>query len=285
MSNLSQVNSTQKVTNSLAIRHTIAQVAAQRDAVAATVIQRFFVGHQTQVEDEMLKEAIARSINPGDCFEETFNAELDMADGGFGIALVTPSRDCEIAFQAYGQTELGAVALTRLLQMDDEYIKTGWRELNGLLTEEGIKAYGKGLWRPFRVASNGYESDTVTPSGALMLPDDFTEEFYSTGDVANPLAILHHELMAHVLPLKEAEGLEPGREMELICIRFESEMLRELGLRERHLNWGLDDGTLNHTLHEPTERYYRGLVRYDEAGDLVEVSPESYDIIGPAIAV
>jgi hypothetical protein len=62
------------------------------------------------------------------------------------------------------------------------------------------------------------------------------------------LLILHHEIKAHVLPLIEAEGLAPGREIELICVRLKSEMLRELGLPERKFNWGRDDGTLDYIL-------------------------------------
>jgi len=70
--------------------------------------------------------------------------------------------------------------------------------------------------------------------------------------------------------------------MELICIRLESEMLREQSLPERTLNWGKDDGTLDHTLHESSEQYLQGLVRYDHDGTLIEVDPETDIIIGPA---
>ncbi len=199
--------------------------------------------------------------------------------------MLPPSLSAESAFREYGLTDLGAVAIERMLTLDDEHIGNEWRDVNGLITAMAIAAYRAGLWRPFRVVSNGVNSDAVTPGGALMLPDDFEDEYYSTGDIANPLAIIHHELMAHVLPLKEAEGLEPGRERELICIRFESEMLRYLGLRERALNWGRDDGVLNHTLHEPSEQYYQGLVRYDKAGALVEVDPDTLSITGAAIDI
>jgi hypothetical protein len=47
------------------------------------------------------------------------------------------------------------------------------------------------------------------------------------------IEILHFSLNG-----TEAEGLVPGREMELICARLESEMLHELGLTKRPLNWG-----------------------------------------------
>ena len=253
----------------------------QRAENVEIIINRHFVGKMNSTES-LAREAIVRSINPGDDFSTELKEAEELADGGFGPELIPPSASVEAAFHEYGQTELGATALQRLIAMDEKHIKQGWRTRDGVLTEKGIEAYGAGLWRPFRVASNGEFSDTVTPSGALVLPDDFDEELYSTGDIANPLAILHHELKAHVLPLKEAEGLEPGREMELICIRFESEMLRELGLRERALNWGRDDGTLDHTLHEPSEQYFEGLVRHDEEGNLVEVSPETFEVIGAA---
>lgn len=256
----------------------------QRERTVETVIRRFFVGKA--VPPNHGREAIARSINPGPDFMHRLTEEEELAEGGFGPELTAPSASVEAAFRAYAHTELGAVALARLIKWDNTFIEKKWRKPDGALTEAGIKAYGDGLWRPFRVASNGEESDTVTQSGAMVLPDNFPdEEFYSTGDVLNPLAILHHELMAHVLPLKAAEGLEPGREMELICIRFESEMLRELGLRERHLNWGKDDGTLDHTLHEPSEQYFEGLVRYNRKGELVEIDPETDTVIGPAKAI
>ena len=245
------------------------------------VINRFFFG-KASIEN-LERESIARSLNPGKDFPIRLEEEEILADDGFGVQLQTPSDLVEMAFRHYAQTELGAVALARLLEWDQQFINHGWREESGALTEAGISAYGDGLWRPFRVASNGDSPDTVTPSGALVLPDQFVQEYYSTGDISNPLAILHHEIKAHVLPLKEAKGLVPGREMELICIRLESEMLRELGLQERRLNWGKDDGTLDHTLHEASESYYHGLVRQDEAGVLVEVEPDTYNIVGPAI--
>lgn len=244
------------------------------------IIQRFFVGKCN--DNSLALEALMRSINPGPGFEQRLLDAEELADGGFGPELHAPSELVAKAFRDYAFTELGAVALARLIDWDNQFIDKGWRTAEGALTEAGIRAYGDGLWRPFRVASNGDDPDTVTPSGTLVLPDMFVEEFYTTGDVSNPLAILHHEIKAHVLPLKEAEGLKPGRQMELICIRLESEMLLELGLPERRLNWGQDDGTLDHTLHEPTERYFHGLVRYDNSGNLVEVNPRTDDIIGPA---
>jgi len=243
------------------------------------VIQRFFV--EKNSSENLEREAIARNLNAGSDFSERLLDEMEMAKGGFGIELLAPSKMVEDAFSEYAQIELGAVALARLITWDNRFIEKGWRKVDGALTEDGIQAYGAGKWRPFRVASNGDNSDTVTPSGALVLPDVFHEEDYSTGDVSNPLAILHHEIKAHVLPLKEGEGLVPGREMELICIRLESEMLRELGLAERQLNWGKDDGSLDHTLHEASERYFHGLVRYDD-GKLIEVDPENDLVIGPA---
>jgi len=252
----------------------------QRKENVERVIQHFFIG-KAPIEN-LEREAIVRSINPGPDFSERLHEVEDLADGGFGPELVAPSTMVEEAFVEYAQTELGAVALARLIEWDNRFIEKGWRKQDGALTEAGINAYGEGKWRPFRVASNGEDADTVTRSGALVLPDSFDEEYYSTGDVSNPLAILHHEIKAHVLPLKEAEGLVPGREMELICIRLESEMLRELGLPKRQLNWGKDDGTLDHTLHESSEQYFHGLVRYNEYGKLVEIDPETNRKIGLA---
>lgn len=250
----------------------------QREKNVELVIQRFFVG-KSPIEN-IEREAVVRSINPGPDFPENLQEAEDLAEGGFGPELLAPSTLVEDAFREYAQTELGAVALARLIAWDNQFIAQGWRTTNSALTETGIIAYGAGKWRPFRVASNGDNPDTVTPSGALVLPELFHEEYYSTGDVSNPLAILHHEIKAHVLPLKEAAGLVPGREMELICIRLESEMLRELGLPERQLNWGKDDGTLDHTLHEASEQYYHGLVRYDNEQRLIEIDPESNRTIG-----
>jgi hypothetical protein len=252
----------------------------QRKDNVELIIERFFAGKNAIQNLE--REALARSINPGPDFAERVRQAEALADGGFGPELLAPSNMVEEAFRDYAQTELGAVALARLIAWDNRFIAIGWREANGALTEEGIKAYGEGQWRPLRVASNGHGPDTVTPSGVLVLPDRFFQEYYSTGDIANPLAILHHEIKAHVLPLKEAKGLVPGRDMELICIRLESKMLRELGLPTRRLNWGRDDGTLDHTLHEPSERYFHGLVRYDDDGELVEIEPETERTIGPA---
>lgn len=252
----------------------------QRRDNVAQVIERFFIG-KAEIDD-IEYESIVRSINPGDDFADRLEEERDMLAGGFAEALIAPSVLVEQAFYEYAETELGAVALHRLLTWDDQFIEQGWRTTGGALTEAGVMAYGSGQWRPFRVASNGDESDTVTPSGMLVLPDNFQEEYYSTGDVSNPLAILHHEIKAHVLPLKEAAGLVPGREMELICIRLESEMLEELGLPQRKLNWGKDDGTLDHTLHEASERYYHGLVRFDDQDHLIEIDPVTDQIIGPA---
>jgi len=252
----------------------------QRKDNVELIIQRFFVGKNNIKNIE--REAIARNINPGQGFVKRLQDEEDFLCGGFSPELMAPSKMVEDAFRDYALTELGAVALARLITWDNQFIERGWRMPDGSLTEKGIHAYGENKWRPFRVCSNGEDSDAVTPSGALILPDMFNEEYYSTGDVSNPLAIIHHEIKAHVLPLKEGEGLVPGREMELICIRLESEMLRELGLPDRKLNWGLDDGTLNHTLHESSEQYYHGLVRYADSGKLVEVDPQTEQIIGIA---
>ncbi len=249
---------------------------------AETVIQRFFVGKCKLSPAGLSHEALVRSINPGPDFASLLREEEAWCADGFGPELAPPSVQVEQAFRDYGLTELGAVVLARLIEWDNAFIHKGWRTPGGALTEKGIQAYGAGQWRPFRVASNGEASDTVTPSGVLLLPDVFELEYYSTGDIAHPLAILHHELKAHVLPLKAAEGLVPGREMELICVRLESEMLEELGLPQRRLNWGRDDGVLDHTLDERTERYYHGLVRYDENGTLVQVDPDSGRVLGPA---
>ena len=251
----------------------------QRKKNVEIVIRRFFVSKTGAKQNE--REAVVRSVNSGPDFIERLQVEEDLAEGGFGPGLKAPSEMVKDAFLEYAQTELGAVALARLIAWDNRFIEMGWRDIDGSLTEKGILAYGEGKWRPFRVASNGDGADTVTPSGALVLPDLFQEEYYSTGDVSNPLAILHHEIKAHVLPMKEAEGLVPGREMELICIRLESEMLLELGLPERHLNWGKDDGTLDHTLHEASEQYFHGLIRYED-GNLVEIDPDTGCIVGRA---
>jgi len=255
----------------------------QREENVEVLIKRFFVAKDTgnhQMHEALEHEAIARSINPGPNFEEQFSIAEDLADGGFGPMLMAPSSLVETVFYDYVQTELGAVALAGLLEWDNQFIDMGWRSIDGALTDEGIRSYGEGKWRPFRVASNGTGSDAVTPSGVLLLPDNFEQEYYATGDISHPLAILHHEIKAHVLPLREAEGLVPGREMELICVRLESEMLRELGLPDRLLNWGMDDGTIDHTLHELDEKYYHGLIRYNDGGELIQIDPESKQIIG-----
>jgi len=251
----------------------------QRKENVEQVIQRFFVGQNNN--ENLGREAIARNINPGLDFPDRLREEEEMADGGFGFELEAPSNMVEEAFAEYAQTELGAVALERLITFDNHFIERGWRRKDGSLTDPGIYAYGEAKWRPFRVASNGEGSDAVTPSGTLLLPDMFHQEYYTTGDVSNPLAILHHEIKAHVLPLKEGADLVPGREMELICIRLESEMLHELGLPERQLNWGLDDGIHNHTLHEKSEYYYHGLVRHED-GKLIEIDPVTDITIGTA---
>jgi hypothetical protein len=82
--------------------------------------------------------------------------------------------------------------------------------------------------------------------------------------------------------MREARGLVHGRQMALICLRLESEVLSELDLPVRRLEWGRDDGTLDQTLHEPSEQMFYGLVRSDDAGGLVQVDPDSGDIIGKA---
>lgn len=251
----------------------------QREDNLEQVMQRFFAGNDQS--ESLQREAIARSLNPGADFAARLQEAEVLADGGFGPQLFAPSDMVAAAFREYARTELGAVALARLIAWDNRYITQGWRTPDGALTEAGIRAYGAGKWRPLRVASNGEDADTVTPSGALVLPDILTREYYSTGDIADPLAIIHHELKAHVLPLKEAKGLVPGREMELICIRLESEMLRELGMPARRLNWGRDDGTLDHTLHEASEEYFHGLVRYAD-GHLMQINPDTEEVLGPA---
>lgn len=246
---------------------------------AERAIQRFFVGKASIADLEY--EAILRSINPDKDYKQKLEEAVLLAEGGFGPQLTAPSVIVENAFRDYAQTDLGAVAVARLLDWDDIYIDRGWRDPEGGLTDAGITAYGEGKWRPFRVASSGYEPDTVTQSGVMVVPDILLRDYYSTGDIEDPFAILHHELKAHVLPLKEAAGLVPGLKMELICVRLESEMLLELGLPQRRLNWGKDDGSLNHTLHESSEHYFRGLVRYDDR-QLVEIDPETGRVIGHA---
>ena len=252
----------------------------QRRDNVELVIDRFFVGKNNWQQYDY--EALVRNINPCPEFASLLKEEQEQAEGGFGPDLLPPSSRVEAAFREYAHTELGCVVLARLIAWDDHFIDKGWRDQYGMLTEAGVVAYGEGYWRPFRVASSGDGADAVTQSGALLLPDLLHEEYYSTGDISNPLAIIHHEIKAHVLPLKEAVGLVPGREMELICVRLESEMLQELGLPVRHLNWGMDDGTINHTLHEASEQYFHGLVQYDGTGRLVEVDPGSEQVIGPA---
>lgn len=252
----------------------------QRKENSERVIQRFCVGKASPQNHQL--EAVARSINPAANFVAQLVDAMQLAEDGFGPILMPPSPLVEQAVRDYGESELGAVSLARLLAWDDQFITRGWREPDGALTESGIMAYGAGKWRPFRIASNGAGPDTVTPSGVLVLPDHFVMEHYSTGDICHPLAMLHHEIKGHVLPLKEGAGLEPGREMELICVRLESEMLRELGLSPRTLNWGRDDGTLDHTLHEASERYYHGLVVHDGKGGLIEIQPDTGQFIGVA---
>lgn len=252
----------------------------QRQENSERVIQRFVVGKASQHNHQL--EDVARSINPAMDFSAQLADALVLAEDDFGPRLLSPSTLVEQAVRDYGETELGAVVLARLLDWDDQFIARGWRESNGALNESGIMAYGAGQWRPFRIASNGTGPDTVSPSGVLLLPDDFVIENYSTGDICHPLAMLHHEIKGHVLPLKEGAGLEPGREMELICVRLESEMLRELDLPPRTLNWGRDDGTLDHTLHEASEYYYHGLVMHDGEGGLIEIQPHTGEFIGAA---
>ncbi len=247
-----------------------------------TVMQRFFVGCFDAAPAVLQQEALARSIGPGPDFARRLHEEQEFCEDGFGPQLDPPSSMIEQLFCDYAHTEPGAQVLARLLEWDDVFIRKGWREPGGALTADGISAYGAGLWRPFRVASSGDGADTVTPSGVLLLPDLFEQKRYSTGDIADPLAILHHELKAHVLPLNDAAGLAPGRELELLCVRMESEMLRELDLPERRLHWSRDRGGKDHTLDERNEFYYRGLVRPDESGRLVRVSPESGRILGAA---
>lgn len=250
----------------------------QRTEHIELIIQRYFANQPDK--PALVREAVVRSINPCADFAQRLHEAEALAEGDFGPQLRQPSPAVTAAFRDYGQTDLGAVALARLLAWDNRFIEMGWRATNGALTEAGIAAYGTGRWRPFRVASNGYGPDIVTPSGVLVLPDDFFRSRYSTGDIADPLAILHHEIKAHVLPMCEAAGLHRGKQMELICIRLESEMLGELGLPERRLNWGRDDGTLNHTLHESTEQYYHGLVRHEHDGALIEIEPETGRTLG-----
>ena len=252
----------------------------QRAENADVVIQRFFVD---ECNDETLtREALIRNINPGPDFYARFQEQEQLADGGFGPELAAPSALVVDSFRVYAQTDLGAVALARLLEWDDQYIALGWRTNSGTLTESGIHAYAQGKWRPFRVASCADGPDRVTPSGALLLPDRFIQEWYSTGDIAHPLAVLHHELKAHVLPMREARGLVHGRAMALICLGLESEMLSELDLPVRRLEWGRDDSTLDQTLYEPTEQMFHGLVRCDDAGELVEINPDNDVVIGKA---
>lgn len=251
-----------------------------REDNTLVVIQRFFAD-QSRIKN-LEREAMIRDINPGNEFQIDLKEAEAVAEDGFGPDLHAPSKAVFDAFIEYGQTDLGAVALARLIAWDDRFINNGWRKPDGTITEDGFSAYGMGRWRPFRVASSGTASDTVTQSGALVLPDEFEEELYSTGDVAHPLAIIHHEIKAHVLPLKEARGLKPGRKMELICIRLESEMLDAIHKPKRRLNWGKDDGTTDHTLYEVTEQYYYGLVHRDKHHNLLQIDPESQTVIGPA---
>jgi len=263
----------------------ISSLRFRRATNVEAVIERHFAGKNPAQCLGLAREAIARSTSPGPDYLLRLEENEELTEGGFEPQLLSPSLSVEGAFREYGQTELGAVAIEGILAKDDKYISKGWRTHDGTLTHEGIKAFGAGHWRPFRVASNGEESDVVTTSGVLLLPDDFTQEVYSTGDIAHPLAVLHHEIMAHILPSKEAKELEPGLEMELICIRFESDMLRQLGLTERKLNWGQDDGIRNQTLYEPGEQYYNGLVIESNDRSLVEIDPDTQKIIGLAIAV
>jgi len=253
----------------------------QRQDNVERVIERFFAGN---IDRSLLqREALARYVCPGENFSREWRENQDMAQDGFGYDLLPPSSLVEQAFRDYGQTDLGAVAIARLLRWDDQYIDLGWRFRNGALSEKGIHAYGAGYWRPFRVASNGDEHDSVTPSGAMLLPDVFNCDYYSTGDIAHPFAIIHHELKAHVLPLMEGRGLQPGHKMQLICIGLESELLREIDLPERQLHWGKDGGTLDHTLNVGNQRYYHGLVQRSDDGDFIEIDALTGQSKGPAV--
>lgn len=253
---------------------------AQRNANAEQLIQRFFAGNMRR--ESLEYETVARYVNPGASFEQRFELEWEIADGGFGPMLEAPSLKVENAFRDYALTDLGAVAVARLLRWDNQFVDKGWRMKSGELSQQGIRAYGAGHWRPFRVASNGNGSDTVTPSGVLMLPDTFVDDYYSTGDLAHRFAIIHHELKAHVLPIKEGAGLKPGPKMEMICVRLESEMLREISLPQRELNWGKDGGGSDRTLHVASRCHYQGLVRHEQNGRLMEVDPASNTVKAPA---
>lgn len=259
-------------------------LAQQRESIVQLVIQRHFAGYYPHNSEALEREAIARSIPPGPDFYKKLKEAEELADGGFGPELDRPSACVETVFRAYAQTGLGAETLQLVLATDEVEIDNGWRDADGTLTPAGINAYGAGEWRPFRVANGGTETDTVTPSGVLLIPEIFPEaKTYATGEIINPIAVLHHELKAHVLPQKEA--VAAGRDEEMLCIRYESDMLRELGLPERTLNWGMEFANRNQTLHTPTGQYYQGLVHYNKSGDLIEVDPISHVMIGPAIAV
>jgi len=257
--------------------------AQQRCDLAERVIDRFFV--TTENIQLYEHEFIARFVCPGGDFHQRYDEELELCEGGFAQRFEAPSQLVENAFRDYAQTELGAVALARLLRWDDQFVERGWRKHNGLLSEKGIMAYGAGLWRPFRVASHGAEADTVTTSGMMMLPDDFRQDRYSTGDIAHPFAIIHHELKAHVLPMLEAAGLQPGHKMQLICLNLESEALNEIDLPGRSLHWGKDGGTRNQTLALENEHYYRGLVQFDSQGEMQEIDPCTKQVKGPALSI
>lgn len=253
-------------------------------ALVDLLIERHFVTPADAISPRFARELVMRTLSPSTDFHAEFQEELAWSEGIFCPKLEAPSSLVESIFRAYARTELGFAALSRILATDEFEIQQGWRRSSGYITDAGIAAYGAGQWRPFRVASAGDGLDTVTPSGVLLLPDVFpAAEYYATGDTMNPLAMLHHEIMAHVLPQKEA--VAAGREAELLCISYENEMLHALGLPKRRLNWGLERGTLNRTLHVATGHYYQGLVRFNEHGTLVEVDPDSDEIIGDAISM
>jgi len=106
------------------------------------VINRYFVGKNNDLY--LSREAIARSLNPSDDFQERLREESALAEGGFGPELLAPSIMVEDVFYQYALTELGAVALARLIAWDNQFIDLGWRKRDGALTNKGILAYGEG---------------------------------------------------------------------------------------------------------------------------------------------
>lgn len=272
-----------RIADGTATADEIATLRAVRAENAELVIQRHFIGKSQPDQEKLARDAIARGLTPG----------IDLIPGlgadGFdpvasGRRLQAPSANVEEKFRAFSQTNLGADALEQILANDDLAIANRWMKSDGTITELGIRAYGRGEWRPFRVANSQGAPASVTASGVLMLPDKFPlRDEYPTGGIVHPSAVLYHEIKAHVLPQKASDAIGNWAS-ELRGIAFENEMLRELGLPERPpLYWGGQAGLGDETIYGPTMMRYKGTVRFDKNGNLIQVNPKTLAPVGPAI--